>query len=305
MIYVLGSINFDLTIFVDRFPEIGETIKGNSIFLTLGGKGANQAVSVKKLNGDVIFIGRLGDDYFGKYLLNTLNYFGLKYEIKIEKDSNSGIAIINVDKNGKNKIVIHEGANGKVGEEELSFLKDNIKKGDILLLQGEIPTYTIFSSAKIAKDKDAIVIFDPAPAKKEFLDLLPFVDYLTPNESELEILTENIKKFEDKIKFLLDKGANSIIAKLGERGCYYKDKNFVEYRVFAYKVDAIDTTAAGDIFNGAFAVSIEKKFDTFFSLKFANAASAISVTRKGASISCPEYDEVIKFMEEQDEKNYN
>ncbi|MDI6861428.1 MAG: ribokinase [Caldisericia bacterium] len=305
MIYVFGSINFDLTIFVDRFPEIGETIKGDSIFLTLGGKGANQAISVKKLNGDVLFIGKLGDDYFGKYLLNTLNFFGLKYEIKIEKGVNSGIAIINVDKNGKNKIVIYEGANGKVGDDELILLKDKIKKDDILLLQGEIPIKTIHMSAKIAKENGTIVIFDPAPAKKDFLEIIPYVDYLTPNESELEILTENINNFEDKIEFLLSKGVNSIIAKLGERGCYYKDKSGLEYKVPAYKVNAIDTTAAGDIFNGAFAVAIQKNCDIFYSLKFANAAAAISVTRKGASVSCPEYNEVIKFMEEYDEKSNN
>ncbi|MCX8095198.1 MAG: ribokinase [Caldisericia bacterium] len=298
MIYVLGSINFDLTIFVEKFPEIGETIKGNSILSSLGGKGANQAISVKKLNGEVLFIGRLGDDYFGKFLLNSLDDFKLNYEIKIENNTNTGIAIINVDKNGKNKIVIIEGANGKVGEDEIEFLNKKIKYGDILLLQGEIPTQSIINSAKIAKEKGAKVIFDPAPAKKEFIEIFHYVDYLTPNETELEILTENIKNFEEKINFLLDNGAFSVIAKLGENGSYYKDINGTKYRVPAYKVNAIDTTAAGDIFNGAFAVCLQKNFDVLYSLKFSNAAAAISVTRKGASISCPNYDEVIKFMEE-------
>lgn len=297
MIYVLGSINFDLTIFVERFPEIGETIKGNSIFTALGGKGANQAISVKKLNGEVLFIGRLGNDYFGKFLLNSLKNFNLNYEIKIENETNTGLAIINVDKNGKNKIVIFEGANGKVGEDEINFLKENIKENDILLLQGEIPFETILKSAKISKELGAKVIFDPAPAKKEFLEILPFVDYLTPNETELEILTENIKNFDDKINYLLDKGAKVVITKLGEKGCFYKDKNGQEFKVPAYRVNAVDTTAAGDIFNGAFAVSLQKNFDTLYSLKFSNAASAISVTRKGASVSCPNYEEVIKFME--------
>lgn len=297
MIYVLGSINFDLTIFVERFPEIGETIKGNSIFTALGGKGANQAISVKKLNGEVLFIGKLGNDYFGKFLLNSLKNFNLNYEIKIENETNTGLAIINVDKNGKNKIVIFEGANGKVSEDEISFLKENIKENDILLLQGEIPFETNLKSAKISKEIGAKVIFDPAPAKKEHLEILPFVDYLTPNETELEILTENITNFDDKINYLLDKGAKVVITKLGEKGCFYKDKNGQEFKVPAYKVNAVDTTAAGDIFNGAFAVSLQKNFDTLYSLKFSNAASAISVTRKGASVSCPNYDEVIKFME--------
>lgn len=305
MIYILGSINFDLTVFVEKFPEVGETIKGNSILTALGGKGANQAISVKKLNGDVLFIGRLGDDYFGKYLLNELKFFGIPYEIKIEKETSTGIAIINVDKNGRNKIVIFEGANGKVGEDELNFLKDSIKENDILLLQGEIPTETIHKSMKIAKNKNALVIFDPAPAKKEFLDFLFYVDFLTPNETELEILTDCIDNFNDKIDFLLNKGANAVIAKLGDNGSYYKDKSGKEFKISAYKVNAIDTTAAGDIFNGAFAASLSKNLSVLSSLKFANAASAISVTRKGASISCPEYDEVIKFMEESCEENYN
>ncbi len=298
MIYVLGSINFDLTIFVERFPEIGETIKGNIILTALGGKGANQAVSVKKLNGDVLFIGRLGDDYFGKFLINELNSFNLKYEIKIEKETNTGLAIINVDKNGRNKIVIFEGANGKVGEEEINFLKENIKENDILLLQGEIPFETNLKSAKISKERGVKVIFDPAPAKKEFLEILPFVDYLTPNETELKILTDNIENFNEKIDYLLEKGAKVVIAKLGERGSFYKDINGLEYNAPAYKVKTIDTTAAGDIFNGAFAVSLQRNFDIFYSLKFSNASAAISVTRKGASVSCPEYEEVIKLMED-------
>lgn len=298
MIYVLGSINFDLTIFVERFPEIGETIKGNFILTALGGKGANQAVSVKKLNGDVLFIGRLGDDYFGKFLINELNSFNLKYEIKIEKETNTGLAIINVDKNGRNKIVIFDGANGKVGEEEVNFLKENIKENDILLLQGEIPFETNLKSAKISKERGVRVIFDPAPAKKEFLEILPFVDYLTPNETELKILTDNIENFNEKIDYLLEKGAKVVIAKLGERGSFYKDINGLEYNAPAYKVKAIDTTAAGDIFNGAFAVSLQRNFDIFYSLKFSNASAAISVTRKGASVSCPEYEEVIKLMED-------
>jgi len=305
MIYVVGSINFDLTIFVDRFPEIGETIKGNSILSALGGKGANQAISVKKLNGDVIFIGRLGDDYFGKFLLKELDSFGIDYKIVIEKESHTGVAIINVDRSGKNKIVIYEGANGKVGEEEIDYLVERIKSDDIILLQGEIPFETNLSISKIAKEKGAIVIFDPAPAKKEFLEMLPYVDYLTPNETELEILTKEIDDFEEKVDFLIKSGAKVTIVKLGDKGAYYKDRSGFSIKIPAYKVNAIDTTAAGDIFNGAFALSLQKKFDLLYSLKFSSAASAISVTRKGASISCPNYNEVINFMEAKDEKNNN
>jgi len=305
MIYVLGSINFDLVIFLKKFPEIGETVKGNSIFFNLGGKGANQAITIKKLNGDVIFIGRVGDDYFGKYLINNLNQFNLDYEIKIDNNLNTGIAIINVDENGKNKIVIYEGANSGVRDEEIDFLKDRIKGEDLLLMQGEIPFETITNAVKIAKKSQAKVIFDPAPAKLEFKNLFPYLTYITPNEVEIQMLTPDISELDDKIDFLINSGVYGVIVKLGEKGIVYKDRDGRYFKLDAYKVNAVDTTAAGDIFNGAFALCLSKNFNLKYSLKFSQAASAISVTRKGATISCPDYNEVIKFLEERDEKNNN
>ena len=305
MIYVLGSINFDLVIFLKKFPEIGETIKGDSILFNLGGKGANQAITIKKLNGDVLFIGRVGDDYFGKYLLNELKNINLNYEIKIDKDSNTGIAIINVDENGKNKIVIYEGANGKINEEEVKFLKNRIKKEDLLLMQGEIPYDTILSALKTIKNIGAKVIFDPAPARKEFINFLPYLTYITPNEVEIQMLTPDIKNLDNKIDYLIKNGVYGVIVKLGEKGIIYKDRDGRFYKFDAFKVNAIDTTAAGDIFNGAFSFSLSKSFDLIYSLKFSLAASAISVTRKGASMSSPDYNEVIRFLEDYDEKNNN
>jgi len=305
MIYVLGSINFDLVIFLKKFPEIGETVKGNSIFFNLGGKGANQAITIKKLNGDVIFIGRVGDDYFGKYLINNLNQFNLNYEIKIDNNLNTGIAIINVDEDGKNKIVIYEGANSGVRDEEIDFLKDRIKGEDLLLMQGEIPFETITNAVEIAKKSQAKVIFDPAPAKLEFKNLFPYLTYITPNEVEIQMLTPDISELDDKIDFLINSGVYGVIVKLGEKGIVYKDRDGRYFKLDAYKVNAVDTTAAGDIFNGAFALCLSKNFDLKYSLKFSQAASAISVTRKGATISCPDYNEVIKFLEERDEKNNN
>jgi len=305
MIYVLGSINFDLVIFLKKFPEIGETVEGNSIFFNLGGKGANQAISIKKLNGDVMFIGRVGDDYFGKYLINNLNQYNLDYEINIDKDLNTGMAIIDVDENGKNKIVIYEGANGGVKDEEIDFLKDRIRCGDLLLMQGEIPFETIVNAVEIAKKSQAKVVFDPAPAKIEFKNLFSYLTYITPNEVEIQMLTPEIFDLNDKIDFLIKSGVYGVIVKLGEKGIIYKDRDGRYFKLNAYKVNAVDTTAAGDIFNGAFALCLSKNFELKYSLKFSQAASAISVTRKGASISCPNYDEVIKFLEESDEKNNN
>ncbi|MGQ9844683.1 MAG: ribokinase [Caldisericia bacterium] len=305
MIYVLGSINFDLVIFLKKFPEVGETVTGNSIFFNLGGKGANQAIAAKKLNGDVLFIGRVGDDYFGKYLLNNLDEINLDYQIKIDKESNTGVALINVDENGKNKIVLYEGANGKVGEEEIDFLKKKIKKEDLLLIQGEIPQEVNLFVSKISKEIGFTIIFDPAPAKRDFLEFLPYLKYITPNEVELQILTPEISDLNEKIDYLIRNGVYGVIAKLGDKGVIYKDKDNRFFKFDAFKVNAIDTTAAGDIFNGAFATCLDKNLDLKYSLKFSLAASAISVTRKGASVSCPNYDEVIKFLEDKDEKNNN
>lgn len=305
MIYVLGSINFDLVVFLKKFPLEGETVRGDSILFNLGGKGANQAISIKKLNGDVLFIGRVGDDYFGKFLLDNLKNINLNYRINIDKKSNSGLAIINVDEKGNNKIVIFEGANGNVGDEEIGVLKENLNENDFVLMQGEIPFDSLMKASLIVKEKKGKLIFDPAPARIEFLSLLPYVEYLTPNETELETLTKGIKNFDDKINFLLEKGAYAVIVKLGEKGIFYKDKENKSFKMDSFKVKAVDTTAAGDIFNGAFATCLDKKFNLEYSIKFGQASAAISVTRKGASISCPSYDEVIRFLEVMDEKNHN
>lgn len=172
-------------------------------------------------------------------------------------------------------------------------------------MQGEIPFETITNAVKIAKKSQAKIIFDPAPAKLEFKNLFPYLTYITPNEVEIQMLTPDISELDDKIDFLINSGVYGVIVKLGEKGIVYKDRDGRYFKLDAYKVNAVDTTAAGDIFNGAFALCLSKNFDLKYSLKFSQAASAISVTRKGATISCPDYNEVIKFLEERDEKNNN
>ncbi len=290
-IYVLGSINLDLVVYAERFPEKGETIFGKEFFINQGGKGANQAVASKKSGGDTTFIGRVGTDIFADMAINSLKAFGVEHFVTKDEHSQTGIALINVDNSGENRITIIEGANGKVGDEELDFLTTHLKKDDLLLLQGEIRIDKNLKATQIAKEVGASVIFDPAPVKSEFTELISFVDCITPNEIELRTLTKSNDPYE-----LLNMGAKNIILKLGEKGVRFinEEKDFM---VEAFRVEAIDTTGAGDTFNGSFATALSKGYKIEDALKFASAASAISVTRKGAAVSSPTYEEVIKFLE--------
>lgn len=295
-VFVLGSINVDLVVYAEHFPEKGETVFGKEFLINQGGKGANQAVASKKASGNTTFIGRVGRDIFGKIAEDSLKSFEVNYFIIHDEDTQTGIALINVDKDGNNRITIIEGANGKVGKEEIDYLEKNITSGDILLLQGEIKTTELLKAVKIAKGRDAIVIFDPAPVRKDLVSIIPYVDYITPNEIELQKLTLSYDP-----KELLKFGAKNVIFKMGEKGVLFINDS-KELFVKAYSVNAVDTTGAGDTFNGSFASALSKNVEIEKALKFATASAAISVTRKGAAISSPTYEEIIKFLEEHNEK---
>ena len=290
MIYVLGSINADLVVYSDKFPRIGETIIGKDFLLNQGGKGANQAIAARKAGAETTFIGRTGDDYFGNFILENLVSNDVKLHIKKEKGTFTGIAIINVSSKGENKIVIIHGANGKVNEEELSFLSKNLTKNDILMLQGEINSDILVEAAKIAKGKNATVIFDPAPVSKELKNVIPFATFITPNEVEIDTLAEG-----KDIDTVLTLGTEHVIEKLGERGIHYKGKEG-SFSIPAFSVNTVDTTGAGDTFNGAFAAALSENKSLKESIIFAQAAAAISVTRKGAAASFPNRSEIENFL---------
>lgn len=290
-VFVLGSINVDLVVYAERFPEKGETVVGKEFFINQGGKGANQAVAAKKAGADAIFIGRVGTDIFSNIAEESLKKFEVAHRLTFDKTAQTGIAVINVDKTGENRITIIEGANGHVGSEELMFLKKNIKSGDFLLLQGEIHVDVLVEASKIAKSAEAFIIFDPAPVKEELINVIPYADYVTPNEVELRKLTNSNDPAE-----LLRLGAKNVIFKMGERGVRFINLNEI-FEVKAFKVNAVDTTGAGDTFNGSFAAALSMGMDIKEALRFANAAAAISVTRKGAAVSSPTYEEIISFME--------
>jgi len=299
MIYVIGSINVDLILFSENFPEVGETVTGKEFFINQGGKGANQAVAAAKAGGDVIFIGRVGNDFFGDFVMNEIRKFGVKTYVTTDHSITTGAALINVDSTGQNRITIIPGANGKVGNAEIDYLKENLKVSDFLLIQGEIPTETLIKASKIANEVNASVIFDPAPVKEELAEVIPFTTYITPNEIELKKLTKT-----NSIEELLTMGAKNVILKLGSKGINFRNSK-EEILLPAFVVEAIDTTGAGDTFNGSFAAVLSKGYSLTDALRFAVAASAISVTRKGAAVSSPTIEEIEKFLEETNKKNNN
>lgn len=296
MIFSLGSINADLVMYSPEFPESGETVVGESFFINQGGKGANQAVAAFKAGAPTTFIGRIGKDYFGDYVISEIKKYGVNSRVIIDETTATGIALINVDNQGKNKIVIVKGANEKVGEEELKLFQESAREGDILLMQGEIPVVTIILAAKIALERKVTTIFDPSPVNDELKFVLPYVDYVTPNEIEIKKLSgsENLK---EGLAVLRQMGVKKIIIKQGDRGIHFID-SYQEFTLPSYLVKAIDTTGAGDSFNGALAASLSFGLSLIDSLKFAIAGAAISVTRKGAAVSSPTLKEIQTLLEE-------
>jgi ribokinase len=290
MIYVLGSINADLVVYSDEFPKTGETIVGKEFFVNQGGKGANQAIAARKAGAETTFIGRTGKDYFGEIVVKNLVDNDVTLQIRKEDDTYTGIALINVNSIGENKIIIIHGANSKVNGEELTFLEEKITGDDILMLQGEIDSDILLGAAKIAKNKNATVIFDPAPVNKKLRNVIPFADFITPNEVEIKSLAEK-----HGTEGLFAMGAKNVIKKLGEKGIFYEGENG-SFAIPAFSVRVVDTTGAGDTFNGAFAAALSEGKTVKESIIFGVAAAAISVTRKGAASSFPSRGEIEDFL---------
>ncbi|MEM3433786.1 MAG: ribokinase [Candidatus Methanomethyliaceae archaeon] len=295
MIAVLGSANVDLVFRLQRFPHFGETIPGISYARFPGGKGANQAVACARLGATTWFFGKLGDDPFGLELLQSLNASGVNTSsVNIEKGTHTGTAAIFVSPEGHNAILYFPGANALIDEVYVDKALDKIMSSSILLLQFEIPVKTIaYLLRKLPPDKP-FVILDPAPV----YDLTGFpldrIDILTPNVTELRGLTgtEDIKRGGEK---LLKLGARQVLCKVGENGAWLIRPS--EARHFpAFKIEAVDTTAAGDAFNGALAVALDEGLPIEESIEWANAAGALACTREGAQSSLPYREELEAFL---------
>ena len=258
-ICVIGSLNMDLVVKVDTMPKGGQTLIGSNFKEVPGGKGANQAVAMARLGGNVSMIGKVGNDGFGQTLLNALKTDNVNTDYIGIEEGPTGVALITVDKNAENSIVVAPGANFKVAVEDIDNNIEAINNSDIVVVQLETPLETIKYGLKKAKEAGKYTILNPAPAVVLEDEIIKNVDLLTPNETELEILSGVEINTEDDIKraaqIMIDKGVKELIVRLGSKGSLYINKERSMFKS-AYKVNAVDTTAAGDSYTGALAVAL-------------------------------------------------
>ena len=294
-ILVIGSLNYDLVISADHLPIPGETIIGGNLKTYPGGKGANQAVAAARMGGKVRMIGHIGKDGYGDELINTLKNDGIDPRwISREGEEATGVAMITVDKTGMNTIVVASGANMLVTPQQVQQAVPAFQNASVLVMQLEIPLDAVQEGIRIARTKGIKIILNPAPAQDLPADLIRSVDYLIPNQTELMMLSGQ-KDVESGIEYLLKLGVETVVVTLGEEGVLLA-KNGFRKRIPAYKVDVIDTVAAGDAFVGAFAVALSEDKPEETAVFLANAAAAISVTRHGAQPSLPSRSEVDEFF---------
>lgn len=303
-IVVIGSLNADLVQNVDRLPRAGETIVGGTLQTFSGGKGANQAYAAGRMGARVSMIGQVGSDGLASLLLQSLRSAGVDTGSVGEADMSTGAAVILVLPDGENLIVISPGANATVTPALAADRLSALREGSYLLSQLEIPIESVQESLAVAKARGATTILDPAPARELSTELLRNVDFLTPNETEtLTLLGEPSfpmdvdSNLELAAKKILALGPKSVVLKLGARGCMIATMRG-SLRVSGFKVSAVDTTAAGDVFNGAFATALAEGGTVPHAARFANAAAALSVTRPGAQNSVPSRQEVERFLSE-------
>jgi ribokinase len=301
-ICVIASLNTDLVVSVERFPQPGETITGKEFGTFPGGKGANQAVAASRLGADVRIVGKVGDDLYGKKYVETLKDNGIDFRgLGVEQGCSSGIAVIEVDDSGENHIVYTPGANAKMDMEFIEDQWDYMQEADIFLIQLEIPLKTVLYTIRRLHESGKTVILDPAPARKLPDEIFNCIDYITPNETEIEILTGIKVDCEDDCnraaRCLLDKGVRTVIAKAGKDGAYIANENeFIH--IPGFKVNPIDTTAAGDSFNAGFAFALAKSRTLTECVRIANAVGALSTTAKGAQSAMPTWKQVLELLGE-------
>jgi ribokinase len=300
-ILVLGSLNIDLVQRVPRLPQPGETLKGGDLQIFVGGKGANQACAAALTGGNVAMAGMVGNDVFADRLRQALLDVGVSIEQVSTADTSSGSAGIFVLPNGENAIVISPGANARVS---VNFAQDaitHLQRGDFLLCQLEIPLDTVEAAMKTAHERGVVTILDPAPAAELSDDLLRSVAILTPNQTEAAFLAgwskapENQTEAERVARTLQSRGAQTVVIKMGDQGCLITDEGGVTVAA-GFRVNAVDTTAAGDTFNGALAMALAKGVSLPEAARFANAAAALSVTKPGAIPSIPTRSQVEQFL---------
>ena len=292
-IVVVGSSNTDMVVKTERIPSPGETVIGGEFVIAAGGKGANQAVAAARLGAEVTLVARVGTDLFGDQSLENFKREGINTDF-IARDSGapSGVALIFVDNRGENSIVVAPGSNGHLSPEDVDKAADEIRNADALVMQLESPMETVSHAARIAHEAGVRVVLTPAPARMVPKETLAQVDVLIPNEYEAAQLAAIESRDDDELGHaLLDAGVKSVIITLGSKGALLVDASGTR-RFAAKKVEAVDTTAAGDSFTGALACALGEGRDKADAISFAIAAAAISVTRMGAQPSLPTRREV-------------
>ncbi|MDD4113900.1 MAG: ribokinase [Herbinix sp.] len=295
---IVGSLNMDVVIDVDTMPKPGETIFGKKLSHIPGGKGANQAYACGKLGADVSMIGAVGKDENGDKLLKNLQSVGVDTSgVQVLDYTVSGTAIITVNCEGENSIIVISGANYELNKEHINKHRNLIEECDVVVLQLEIPMETVVYVAELAKSLNKQVILDPAPAPKMLPDsLIKNIDIIKPNETELQTLTGMPTDTTDKIvaaaDSLIKRGIDKVVVTVGSKGTVLVTKD--KHEVFPpRKVEAVDTTAAGDAFTASLALKLVEGSSIEEAIKFGNIVSSIVVTRKGAQSSIPSYEEVV------------
>jgi len=300
MITVVGSLNMDFVISTEKIPRPGETVLGNSFRRIPGGKGGNQAASAARLGSKVTMIGAVGNDDLGEELIRSLKNDGVKTDYILKKDRiSTGIASIVVERSGNNAITVVSGANYALAIEDVERYHFVLEQSKVLLVQLETPLLTIKKALTIARRAECITILNPAPGMKLDKEILSNIDILTPNEIELELLSGCPVNSMDEIQSagyrLMKKGVRQLIVTLGDRGCVsITPEGMTHYP--ARKVKVVDTTSAGDCFNGALAVALSEEMNMEDAITFAVSASALSVTKSGAQTSLPYRKDVDAFV---------
>lgn len=300
-IAVIGSNMVDLITYIDQMPKQGETLEAPEFEIGCGGKGANQAVAAAKLGSDVMMLTKVGDDLFGQNTINNFNKMGINTQyVKIVKNISSGVAPIFVDKSSQNRILIIKGANNYLLPQDIADAKDSLKQCNLIILQLEVPLETVYAAIDFAVKHKIEIILNPAPAIKDLdISYACKCDFFIPNETELEILTNMPINSKDAIynagKVLLNKGLKNLIITLGHQGSIWMTKDKIHH-IDPIKVNALDTSGAGDAFIGCFASEYTKNRDIINALNKASAYSAASVTQKGTQRSYLDYKKFNEFL---------